>query len=141
MAGDHQLIVERLLQVVPDAQARGLLVREQNVAFGALAVIDHHVDHVAGLHGDVAAGVRELLDGNQAFGLVSEIDDDFLGGDFEDAALQHLALGGRSEVASSRRGDARNPRSPAGPGISGSGLLCSMAITVPPRLSRSAGCR
>ena len=37
----------RRFQVVPDAQARGLRVREQHVAFDALAVIDHHVDHVA----------------------------------------------------------------------------------------------
>ena len=30
------------------------VVREQHVAFGSLAVIDHDVDDVAGLDGDVA---------------------------------------------------------------------------------------
>ena len=47
-AGDDQLLLVGLFQVVPDAQARGARVREQHVAFGLLAVVDHHVDHVAG---------------------------------------------------------------------------------------------
>ena len=51
------------------------------------------------LHGDFAAGALKLLDGNQAFGLVSEVDDDIFGGDFEDASLQNFVLGRRREVA------------------------------------------
>ena len=50
-AGDHQLLLVRLFEIVPDAQARGARVREQHVPFGLLAgVIDHHVDGIAGLH-------------------------------------------------------------------------------------------
>ena len=74
-------------------------MREQDVAFEALAVIDHHVDHVAGLDAHLAIGVLELLDGDQTFGLVAEVDDDFLGVYLEDGPLQDLALRGGREVA------------------------------------------
>ena len=53
-AGDDELFLVGLLEVVPDAQARGARVREQDVAFRLLAVVDHHVDHVADLHRDFA---------------------------------------------------------------------------------------
>ena len=48
-----------LFQIVPDANAEGFLVREQNVSFDALAVIDHHVDHIARLNSDFAVRDRE----------------------------------------------------------------------------------
>ena len=44
-------------------------------------------------------GALELLDRDQAFGLVSEIDDHVLGGDAQDRALQNLVGGRRGEVA------------------------------------------
>ena len=48
-AGDDELFLVGLFQVVPDAQPRGARVGKQHVAFGRLAVLDHHVDHVARL--------------------------------------------------------------------------------------------
>ncbi len=79
-ARDGELLVEGRFQIVPDAQARGLCVRERYIAFHALGVvIDHDVDHVARLDGYFAGRSHELLDGNDAFGFVSEIDDYIFG--------------------------------------------------------------
>ena len=50
------------------------------------------------LHRDGAVGLRELLDRNQAFGLVSEIDDHVFVGDLEDVALQQFAFVRRGEM-------------------------------------------
>ena len=55
--------------------------------------VHHHVDGVAGLNGNGAVRLPDLLDGHQAFQLVSEIDDHFLRRDFDDVALQQLAFG------------------------------------------------
>jgi len=62
-------------------------------------VIDHHIDGVAGTYRNLAAGPLELLDGDEAFALVPEIDDDIFGGDTKNRALQNLVGGGRREVA------------------------------------------
>ena len=48
-SGDDELLLVGLVQVVPDAQARGPRMREQHVALRLLAVVDHHIHHVAGL--------------------------------------------------------------------------------------------
>ncbi len=50
------------------------------------------------MHVNAAIRLRELLDGNQAFGFISEIDDDVVVVEFYDAALQQLAFVGRSEM-------------------------------------------
>jgi hypothetical protein len=56
-AGNHQLFLIGLFEVVPDAQARRARVREQNVSFGLFAgVVDHHIDRVSRLHRHFAAG-------------------------------------------------------------------------------------
>ncbi len=93
------MLLVGLVEVVPDAQARGAGMREQHVAFRLLALLDHHIDHVAGLHRHFAARRAKLLDGDDAFGLVSEIDDHVLGGDSKDGALQNFVGRGRGEVA------------------------------------------
>src|ERR1019366_502933 len=99
-AGNHQLFLVSLFEILPNPQARGASVRKQNVSFLRLAaVIDHHVDGVAALHGNVAVGVAELLDGNDAFGLVSEVDNHVLGCDAEYGALQDFVGGGWREMA------------------------------------------
>ncbi len=70
------------LELIPDAQPRGARVREQHVAFGLRpAVVDHHVDDVAALDGDFAAWSLKLLDGDEAFALIAEVDDNFFGVD------------------------------------------------------------
>jgi hypothetical protein len=62
-------------------------------------MVDHHIHGVAGPYRNLAAGPLELLDGDQAFALVPEIDDDILGRDTQDRALQNLVGRGRGEVA------------------------------------------
>ena len=90
----------RLLQVVPGAQLAGLLVRQKHVAFGLrTGAVHHHVDQVAGLNVNTAVGRHELLDRNQAFRLVSEIDNYIFVGDVDNAALQQFAFVRRREVA------------------------------------------
>ena len=99
-AGNHQLFLIGLFEVVPDAQTRRARVREQNVSFGLFAgVVDHHIDRVSRLHRHFAAGPLELLDGNQTFGFVTEIDDDVLGRNTEDRALQDFIRGRGREMA------------------------------------------
>jgi hypothetical protein len=96
---NDELIVESGFQVVPYAQARGFGVRQQHVAFGTLAVIDHDVDHIAGTYADGARGIEKLFGGDETFRLVAEIDDDVFGGYFENAALEDFAFGRRSKMA------------------------------------------
>ncbi len=70
-------IAKGLFQIVPGAQTAGLFVRQQDVTFRLDPLpVDHDVDQIAGLNLDTAIGLHELFDGNQAFGLVAEIDDD-----------------------------------------------------------------
>ena len=68
---------------------------QQNVAFRLLAVIDHHVHHIAGLYSQFSARAAELLNGHRTFGFIPEIDDGVLGGNLENRALANLALRGR----------------------------------------------
>ncbi len=82
-ARNDELLLVGLLQVLPNAKARGLVVREEDVALHFLAMIDHDIDHISRLDLDFAARGAELFDGNQTFGLVSEVDNDFLCGDFQ----------------------------------------------------------
>ena len=98
-AGDDELFLESAFQIVPDPQAGGAGVRKQDVPFGLLAMFDHDVHDVAGLDRNVAAGILELLDRDDAFGLVSEVDDHVFGGNPQDNALQNFVGGGRGEVA------------------------------------------
>ena len=67
-----------------------LRVRQQHVAFHLFAAVDHDIDYIAALHRHFAGGGLKLFDGDDAFGLVSEIDDDVFGGDAQDGALDHL---------------------------------------------------
>ena len=82
-----------------DAQTRGACVRKQDISFHVLAVVDHDVDRIANLHRDFARGRLELLDGNYAFGFVSEVDDDVFSLDTKNRTLENLVGGGWREVA------------------------------------------
>ncbi len=98
-ARDHELFVVRLLELIPHAQTRGARVREQDISFRLrAAVIDHHVDGIAAFDGHFARGGLKLLDGNEAFALVAEIDDDFLGRDAEHRPLEDFIAGRRREM-------------------------------------------
>ena len=85
--GDDELLLIGLVEVVPDAQAGGARMGEQDVPLRLLAVLDHHIDHVAGLHRDLPVRTLKLLQGNDAFGLITEIDDDVFSGNAENGTL------------------------------------------------------
>ena len=98
-AGNDQPVAMRLLQLVPGAQAAGLLMREQHVAFGLRRPGDPPSHRwCRRLERECCRRAAELLDRNQAFGLVSEVDDDFGVVKFYDTALQQLAFVRRREM-------------------------------------------
>ncbi len=93
VARDQQLLVHGLLERVPNTQAAGARMGQQHIAFRPRPVmVHHHVNRIARFKGDGAIRLFHLLDRNQAFELISEIDDDFLGGDLDHMAQQQLAL-------------------------------------------------
>src|ERR1017187_9604481 len=99
-AGDHQSIAMGFFKIIPAADAASFFVRKQNVTFWLHALaIDHHVDQIAGLDLDTAVGLSELFDGNEALGLVSEVDDDVSIVKFYNAALEQFAFMRRGEMA------------------------------------------
>ena len=91
-ADDDLALGVGLLDVVPDLHLLGFFAREDDVAFTVLGALEQHVDDVAGLDGDLAGFVDELVDGDDAFGLVADVDDHFGRGDFQDGALDDLAF-------------------------------------------------
>jgi hypothetical protein len=68
--------------------------------FGLFArVVDHHVDRVARLYRHFPARPLKLFDGNQAFRLITEIDNDVFGGNSDYLSLQNFVRGGRRKMA------------------------------------------
>ena len=97
-ADDDLPLGEGLLDLVPDLHLLGLFAREDDVAFAIFGALEQHVDDVAGLDGDLAVLVEELVDRDDAFGLVADVDDDFGVGDLEDRALDDFAFRDVSEA-------------------------------------------
>jgi hypothetical protein len=73
-------------------------MREEDIAFHLLAVVDHHIDDVAALNRDLASRRLELFDRDDAFGLISEIDDHIFGGDAKDGTLHYFIGGWRGKL-------------------------------------------
>ena len=88
-----------LLDLVPDLHLLGFFAREDDVAFAIFGPLEQHVDDVARLDGDFAVLVEELVDRDDAFGFVADVDDDFGGGDLENRALDDLAFRDVPEAA------------------------------------------
>ena len=74
-ADDDLALGVGLLDLVPDLHLLGFFAREDDVAFAIFGALEQHVDDVAGLHGDLAVLVEELVDRDDAFGLVADVDD------------------------------------------------------------------
>ena len=91
-ADDDLAIGVGLLDLVPDLHLLGLLARQHDVAFAVFGALEQHVDHVARLHGDLAVLVEELVNLDETFGLVADVDDDRGVGDLEHRALDDLAF-------------------------------------------------
>ena len=91
-ADDDLALGVGLLDLVPDLHLLGFFAREDDVAFTVFGALEQHVDDVAGLHGDLAGLVDELVDGDDPLGLVADVDDDFGRGDLQDGALDDLTF-------------------------------------------------
>ena len=76
-ADDDLALGVGLLDLVPDLHLLGFFAREDDVAFAVFGALEQHVDDVARLHGDLPVLVEELVDRDDAFGLVADVDDDF----------------------------------------------------------------
>ena len=98
-ADDDLALGIRLLDVVPDLHLLGFFAREDDVAVAVFGALEQHVDDVARLHRDLAGLVDELVDRDDAFGLVADVDDDFRRGDFQDGALDDFAFRDVAEAA------------------------------------------
>ena len=81
-----------LLDLVPNLHLLGFFAREDDVSFPVFRALEQHVDDVAGLHRHFAVLVEELVDLNDAFGLVSDVDDHFRRSDLENRSLDDLAF-------------------------------------------------
>ena len=91
-ADDDLALGVGLLDLVPDLHLLGFFAREHDVAFAVFGALEQHVDDVAGLHGDLAGFVHELVDGDDALGLVADVDDDFRRRHFEHRPLHDFAF-------------------------------------------------
>ncbi len=81
-----------LLDLVPDLHLLGFFAREDDVAFAVFRALEQHVDDVAGLNGDLAVLVEELVDRDDAFGFVADVDDHFRRGHLENRPLDDLTF-------------------------------------------------
>src|SRR5205085_1539469 len=82
-AGDDLALVERGLQPVPSTDALGLLLREARLAEAVFDGLQRDFDLIADGDLDLAILGGEFLDGDDAFGLESGIDDDNVRLNFE----------------------------------------------------------
>src|SRR5687768_8626136 len=80
------------LDLVPNLHLLGLLARQHDVAFAIFGALEQHVDHVSFTNNYLTGFVEEFVDRNHAFGLVADVDDDFVGGDLQDGAFDDLAF-------------------------------------------------
>ena len=74
---DHDLpVLEGGLDLVPNLHLLGFFARQDDVALAILCPLEQHVDDVARLRHHLTALVDELLEGNDALGLESDVDHD-----------------------------------------------------------------
>src|SRR6266851_874915 len=92
-AADHDLALGiGLLDLVPNLHLLGFFTREDDVAFAIFRPLQQYVDDVAGLDRHLAVLVEELVHRDDAFGFVTDVDDDFRRGDFENRSLDDFAF-------------------------------------------------
>src|SRR5262249_54310648 len=98
-ADDDLALGKGLLDLVPNLHFFGFFTRQDHVAFAVLGPFEQHVDDIARLHRHFPGLVDELVDGDDALGLVADIDDHFGRRHFENGALDDLAFRDVSEAA------------------------------------------
>ena len=106
-ADDDLPFLEGLLDLVPNLHLLGLLAREDDVAFTVLRTLEQDVDDVARLRRHLAVLVDEFFDGDDAFGLEADVDDDFGRRDFHDRALDDFTFRDVAEAGIVKLNEAR----------------------------------
>src|SRR5687768_15951197 len=92
-AADHDFAFGKgALDLVPNLHLLGLLARQHDVAFTVFRALEQHVDHVSFTNNYLAGFIEEFVYGDDAFGLVADVDDDFVCRDLQDGALDDLAF-------------------------------------------------
>src|SRR5690606_26417943 len=92
-AADDDLAFRKgAFDLVPDLHLLGLLARQHDVAFAVFRALEQHVDHIALADDDGAGFVEELVDADDAFGLVPDVDHDFIGRDLEHRSLDDFSF-------------------------------------------------
>ena len=91
-ADDDLPFLVGLLDLVPNLHLLGLLAREHDVAVAIFGALEQDVDDVAGLRRHLAGLVDELFDGDDAFGLEADVDDDFRRRHLDDRALDDFTF-------------------------------------------------
>ena len=89
-AADGAALVANGEDAFPVLLEFSLLAREDDHAFAVFELFDQDIDFVADLDG---LDVVELGGGDDAFAFVADIDEDFLGTDFDDGAFDDFACG------------------------------------------------
>ena len=91
-ANDDFAFRKGALDLVPNLHLLGLLARQHDVAFAVFGALEQHVDHVSFTNNYLAGLVEELIDRDDAFGLVANVDHDLVCGDFENGALDDFTF-------------------------------------------------
>ena len=81
-----------LLDLVPNLHLLRFFAGEDDVAFAVFGAFEEDVHDVAGLNRDLALFVEELAHGDDAFGLVADVDHHFRGGHLENRSLDDLTF-------------------------------------------------
>ena len=90
---DRLVGFERGFDAVPDQHPLRFFAREDDVAAVVFEALDEDVEFVAGLDRDLAVIAGDLMDGQNAFGFVADVDDDFGAEDLQDTPADDVALG------------------------------------------------
>ncbi len=89
LAVDDAAFVADGEDLVPVLFELGLFVGEDDHAFLVFEFFDEHIDFVADFDG---LEVHKFVAGDDAFAFVADVDEDFLGTDFDDGAFDDFAL-------------------------------------------------
>ena len=85
-----------LLDAVPDAHEVGLLLRQHDAAFEVFHILEEDFDFCTDL--DRTGIITKFANRDGAFGLETNINEDFVRTDADDAALDDLALADTGEA-------------------------------------------
>jgi len=125
-AFDQLVALARGADLVPHLELVGLLLGERDQSVLGFTRLDQYVDHVARLDADFAGRVDELVCGDDAFGLVTDVDHDRVAVDLDHGALNDFAFAQRVGVLHRRVEQASERLLPtAGTAGGGGRLLCT----------------